>query len=670
MKLNFALLALTTSALALAAGCAQMGVAGQAGCRTIFVFVPGEGGENGTVAPVSQCDELPRENLDGSALVDLADATTQISPAARATGPAAGSVSYDNPNQMLEAADMAAFMSQVRASYEADTNRGAWGYLIVDALAADDVALAQDALDLMEDGPQAGSMGADVLEPWVKAFAGRAESAKRDMGNLGGVLNPPTLVGHLALLAEGLGDTDDALERYAVISETFAPPDPDDMGSPAYLSRALAFNGQRMLAVREAELFRALKRDDDAIALLERLHEAVPDDPFVESRLDRARRKEQRPAVRTLKQAMAQALADEAAAIEERQALMGMMVARTTDTPFNHLTSSIRQSALLLDPDNAGTRLTETGALYQDGFFAAALRLAQLGDVTPLERAELSSAAALAALQLNAPEATTALVDEALRVDDGPDAKLAAANVLVSANVTERAIRLVDEAMTSDLSENDLMVAMLTKAQAHFQAGRVNEAVALAREALAMDEDDGPKQFLASMLVASEDRSEGIEMMEKMLGEAPGDTGMMNNLGYAKIDNPVDADELDEGFKLLKEASRLTPDEPNLLDSIGWAYYQYGDFTEAEKYLVLALDAYRPFNNWEIHDHMGDIHWRLGKQDAAKESWEAALQAYPPAHERGAIAAKVENGMTEPAPTPRDTPEVPLTRNRGESSEI
>lgn len=669
MKLKTALLALSTSALALTVGCAQMGVGGQAGCRTIFVFVPGENGENGRVAPVNQCDPLPREDLVEPALVDLADATMAVSAAARSTRPA-GSPSYSNPNEMLEAGDMAAFMAQVREDYTQDENRGAWGYLIVDALAADDVPLAQDVLDLMEDGGQSRSMGADVLEPWVKAFAGRTEAAERDMGRLGGVLNPPTLVGHLALLAEGAGDTDGALERYAVISETFAPPNPDDIGSPIYLSQALAFNGQRMLAVREAELLRALRRDDEAIALLERLHEAVPDDAFVEARLERARKKDDRPSVRTLKQAMAQALADEAAAIEERQALMGMMVARTTDTPFNHLTSSIRQSALLLDPDNAAIRLSEVGALYQDGFFPAALRLAQLGNVTPLERAELSSAAALAALQLNAPEATTALVDEALRVDDSADAKLAAANVLVSANVTDRAIRLIDEAMRSDLSQNDRIVALLTKAQANFQAGQINDAIALAREARAIDDTEGQRQFLASMLVASEDRPEGLALMEEMLSESPQDTGLMNNLGYAMIDNPANLEELDDGFKLLKQASRITPDEPNLLDSIGWAYYQYGDFREAKRYLDLAVEAYEPFNNWEIHDHMGDIHWRLDDREAARESWAAALEAFPPAHERGAIEDKLANGMTAPPPQRRDTPEVPLTRDRGEASEI
>ena len=42
---------------------------------------------------------------------------------------------------------MAAFIEQVRQGYENETNRGAWGYLIVDALAGDNVLLAQDILE-------------------------------------------------------------------------------------------------------------------------------------------------------------------------------------------------------------------------------------------------------------------------------------------------------------------------------------------------------------------------------------------------------------------------------------------------------------------------------------------------------------------------------------------
>jgi tetratricopeptide (TPR) repeat protein len=114
----------------------------------------------------------------------------------------------------------------------------------------------------------------------------------------------------------------------------------------------------------------------------------------------------------------------------------------------------------------------------------------------------------------------------------------------------------------------------------------------------------------------------------------------------------------------------MTPDEPNLLDSIGWAYYQYGDFREAKRYIGLALDHYEPFDHWELSDHMGDVCWRLGEQDEARKAWQHSLDSYPPAHNRAAIEAKLKSGLTTPAPTRRDTPEVPLNQDNNGINDI
>jgi tetratricopeptide (TPR) repeat protein len=150
--------------------------------------------------------------------------------------------------------------------------------------------------------------------------------------------------------------------------------------------------------------------------------------------------------------------------------------------------------------------------------------------------------------------------------------------------------------------------------------------------------------------------------MRTMMADQPEHTGLMNNFGYSLVENYANQEELDEGFKLLKTAIRLTPDEPNLLDSIGWAYYQYGDFREARRYIALALEEYEPFAHWELSDHMGDVHWRLGEHEDARAAWKNSLDAYPPAHNRTAIEAKIRGGLTTPAPQRRDTPEVPRTK--------
>lgn len=159
-------------------------------------------------------------------------------------------------------------------------------------------------------------------------------------------------------------------------------------------------------------------------------------------------------------------------------------------------------------------------------------------------------------------------------------------------------------------------------------------------------------------------------MMRHMLTEQPDNTSLMNNFGYSLIDGHASDEELDEGFKLLKQAIRLTPDEPNLLDSIGWAYYQYGDFREANRFIEMALEAYEPFAHWELSDHLGDVKWRLGEQEEARKFWQEAVTSYAPDHNRVLIEEKLRNGLNTPAPVRRDTPEVPRGPSREGTSDI
>jgi tetratricopeptide (TPR) repeat protein len=659
------------AAAAVLAGCAQTGAAGGSGalggCKTVYVFRPAAGGSGGAVTPISACGGLPREAL-APAQVQTASSGS-ISPAAAATRADNADYGGDIAN-MLEGADMAALIERARQNYDAEENSGAWGYLIIDRIAAGDVPGARQILNALSAKPPAPQMGARHLAPWVLALEGRGDEAKRAMSDLRSSMPEPTLIGNRALMAEGLGDIDGALALYAEETAAFEAPNPEEAGSASFFAQSLAFGAQRLHGLRQAELLMAVNRDSEAVALLERLVAADDDDAYVASQLAKAKRKQGRTAPRTLRQAMAVAIADQSDKIEERQLIIDTMSARGAKSPFNHLVASMRQSALLLDPDNGDVRLTAVNGLYNHGHFASALRLAQLGSPRSEEAAGLATLAGMAALELGSPETLKALVDQGVAIDKSVSSRLFAASALISADASDRAVRLIDQALAGSLSEPERISALLTKAQALHQAGDGQGAVREARKALAIDERDATRQYLASMLVLTPQREEGLKIMRDMLIDQPGNTGMMNNLGYALVDGHVSEAELEEGYKLLKEASRITPDEPNLLDSVGWAYYFYGDFKEAERYISLALDNYKPFHNWELHDHMGDIQWRLGEEAAAREQWKAALAARPPRAERPGVEAKLKDGMTAPAPVRRDTPEVPLNRQRGAGSDI
>jgi tetratricopeptide (TPR) repeat protein len=676
---RFHALMASLAASAVLASCAGVGIPGfgdSSGCRTVYVYRT-----NGGIQPISNCGGLPRDTLMAQGArtqgldVQSADGpesapVTPVSAAAAATAPYDPvETGYPGPNEMLENADMSAFMARVRSDYARKDNSGAWGYMIIDALAADDVATAQAVLDAMAGRPPPERLNAAQLRPWVYAANGRAEDAKTEMTRARVMLPRPTVIARRALLAEGVGDTAGALAIYDEAPDEFDAP--DEVKTPEDLARAMAFSGHRMLAMRQAELLRALDRNDEAVALLTRLAAAAPDDSAVLRRLEQARAGKDRRPVRTLKQAMAQAIADEADFIEEQQMIAGLMVGRGGKAPFNHLLSSMRQSALLLDPDNGAIRIAEVGALYTQGKFEPALRIAQIGNPPRDQLATLYSTAGLAALELGSPETLVVMTERALTIDSSPEAKVQAAGVLTSGGRTDRSIPLIDQALRQGLTKDQQVFALMQKGQAHLQAGNIAGAVDAGRAARTLDDNDNTKQFLASMLVESQQqRPEGLQIMRLMLAEQPENAGLMNNFGYSLIDGYADIDELDEGFRLLKQASRLTPDEPNLLDSLGWAYYQYGDFREARRFIQMALDTYEPFAHWELSDHMGDVLWRLEEFDKAREAWKHSLEAYPPAHNKAGIEAKIRDGLNIPAPVRRDTPEVPLTRGRGGVSDI
>jgi tetratricopeptide (TPR) repeat protein len=681
---------LAVSAAAALAGCASVGVPGfgdaSGACRTVYVFT------GGGVQAINSCGALPREDLAPKTMLSLAPpqretevdlaapsdpaaqplTVTSVSTAARATAPyekPAGP--YPGANEMLEAADMSAFMGRVREDYANKRNAGAWGYVIVDALAADDPATAGAVLEALAGRQPPEWLSANHLRAWVYAFNARPAEAQSETARMRRLLPAATLIGHRALLAEGLGDLEGAVAIYGEAPDAFDAPRPEEAEQPTYFARSRAFISQRLLALRQAELLRSMQRDAEAVALLTRLLAASPEDGYVADRLAKAKAGQDRRPARSLKQAMALALGDEADLIEEQESIMSAISGRGGKTPFNYLLSSIRQSALLLDPDNGDIRVAEAGRLYSEGKFEPALRIAQIGNPPKEQTALLLSTAGLAALELGSPDTLEALTERSLKIDSSPEAKIQAASALTTANKTQRALALIDQAMKQGgLTALQQVFAHMARGQAQLQAGNVAGAVAAARAARAVQDDETTQQFLASMLVEGPQRSEGLDIMRRMMIDQPDNTGLMNNFGYSLIDNPASAAELDEGFRLLKQAIRLTPDEPNLLDSIGWAYYQYGDFREASRFIEMALEAYEPFAHWELSDHMGDVQWRLGEHDAARQFWKKSLGAYPPAHNAARTEQKLKGGLSAPAPERRDTPEVPLSKDHGGTSDI
>jgi tetratricopeptide (TPR) repeat protein len=102
---------------------------------------------------------------------------------------------------------------------------------------------------------------------------------------------------------------------------------------------------------------------------------------------------------------------------------------------------------------------------------------------------------------------------------------------------------------------------------------------------------------------------------------------------------------LDEALKMLESAVNQRPEEGFIVDSLGWAHYQLGDFADAVKYLERAVEL-SP-QDPTLNDHLGDAYWRAGRFNEARFQWSRALSFKPEADQAKQIEAKIRDGLPE-----------------------
>lgn len=119
------------------------------------------------------------------------------------------------------------------------------------------------------------------------------------------------------------------------------------------------------------------------------------------------------------------------------------------------------------------------------------------------------------------------------------------------------------------------------------------------------------------------DSDAAIRDLRQLLRERPGDATVQNALGYTLADRDRS---LDEAQALIAAALAQTPDNAAVLDSMGWVLFRQGRLPEALEYLERANDL---GDDAEIDLHLGEVQWALGDRDAARATWQRALEAYP-----------------------------------------
>ncbi|WP_025915626.1 tetratricopeptide repeat protein [Herminiimonas sp. CN] len=111
--------------------------------------------------------------------------------------------------------------------------------------------------------------------------------------------------------------------------------------------------------------------------------------------------------------------------------------------------------------------------------------------------------------------------------------------------------------------------------------------------------------------------------LRRIIKQEPQKPHAYNALGYSLADRNL---RLPEARALIARALELAPEDPFIMDSMGWVEFRLGKLKQAEALLRRSY-ALRP--DVEIATHLGEVLWASGKKDEAQQLWRAALAKEP-----------------------------------------
>ncbi|MBM3515123.1 MAG: tetratricopeptide repeat protein [Alphaproteobacteria bacterium] len=122
----------------------------------------------------------------------------------------------------------------------------------------------------------------------------------------------------------------------------------------------------------------------------------------------------------------------------------------------------------------------------------------------------------------------------------------------------------------------------------------------------------------------------------------PDEPSVLNYLGYSWLDRN---ENLAEARRLIEAAYKKRPDDGAIIDSLGWAMYLAGEYQDAVTYLEKAVEQ-EPSDS-AINGHLGDAYWKVGRRNEARFQWRRAISLSTDDAEKTALRAKLDQGLAQ-----------------------
>lgn len=196
------------------------------------------------------------------------------------------------------------------------------------------------------------------------------------------------------------------------------------------------------------------------------------------------------------------------------------------------------------------------------------------------------------------------------------------------------------------LDRTDLLTKLMIGAILS-RSGKNEDAIAYYKSLLneaPPDNDEAIKRIRSGLSIAYvniDKIDEGEKELEILFARDPEDPGINNDLGYLYADRGKN---LEQAEAMIRKALSEEPDNSSYLDSLGWVLFKRGKLEEAVEQLTKA--AKDPSADATIHDHLGDVYFKLKDLAKAKSAWQAAeasaAKLTPPDKRLAEIRKKLE----------------------------
>ena len=113
---------------------------------------------------------------------------------------------------------------------------------------------------------------------------------------------------------------------------------------------------------------------------------------------------------------------------------------------------------------------------------------------------------------------------------------------------------------------------------------------------------------------------EAKQALQQALALQPDQPLLLNFIGYGQLER---GENMDAAEAMIRKASELAPDDASITDSLGWAEFKRGKVDQAIGTLQKAAE--KDPGQAEIQEHLGDALYKSGRRYEARYAWNAAL---------------------------------------------